>query len=214
MRHLKYHILLLLLFAFSLVGIAQSDTGRTVKPADNWSRSIKGKWYISGGIGGSTILINIYGFGAGGSQADAVGISQSAVFDGIVDYGMLKWLTVGLGAAYQTATGAPQDAYNTPYTENLSRLNVATRLLLDLPLGRHVDIYTGFRFGVSFWTDVVTPTPPLNSFRPTLGANHVMRYPSVQYLDGVRFYIGPIGLHIEIGLGTPYLVETGLTFRI
>jgi hypothetical protein len=213
MNHSKFKIVLLIsLLPFA--SIAQSDTNKAVATKDiPEKRNVDGKLYISAGIGASTILLNIYGMG-GGSQADAVGNSESAVFSSTVDYGVDKYFTTGLGVAYQTATGFPQYAQNTPYSENLSRLNIAGRFLFDEPLGRHFELYVGLRIGVSFWTDVITPTPPMQYLSPTLGASNVVRFPSLQLLYGFKFFVGNIGLHLEFGLGTPYLAETGLTIRI
>ncbi|HSY76399.1 MAG TPA: hypothetical protein VK890_06060, partial [Bacteroidia bacterium] len=77
----------------------------------------------------------------------------------------------------------------------------------------NMQVYCGFRGGVSYWTDIVTPTPSANStVQPTVPNNTA--YPSIQAPIGVRFFAGPIGFHVEAALGTPYFIEGGLTFRI
>jgi hypothetical protein len=219
---MKQSILLCLLI-FPLLGLAQSDSNKnqlaiTSKEADieNTSINDKGKLYISGGIGYSTILPRVYSFFVD-QQAAAYGISESAVWNGNIDYGIGNTTDIGLGIAYQTATGAPAGTnyfLPSPYTERLTRLNISARFLKEIIEKKHIELYFGLRAGISFWTDFVSPPPPVNSTaQPTLGKSRPI-YPSIQAPFGIRYFVGHLGLQAELAIGTPYFAEGGITFSI
>jgi hypothetical protein len=211
---LKYPLAIILL-VLPFLCLAQKDSGLNHSDNTEWM-GIKGNLYFSGGIGASTILLNIYGWDAGGKQGNPQGISQSIVYNGAIDYGLGKIFAIGSGVAYQTATGYPQGGTFTTAREYLTRLNISVRFLFNGVLSKHTEVYTGIRIGGSFWTDKVTPTTSPNPYTPPLSleAPAFTRFPSVQVVEGLRFLEGPIGLHFELGLGTPYLYEAGLTFKI
>jgi hypothetical protein len=213
MSYLKYKIIILLVVV-SLAAFAQKDTSKAIvkKDSTDWKHlSIKGKVFISAGIGQSTILIGLYS-SPGGNEAK--GTSQSLVYNGTVDYGIKDKMTLGLGVAYQTATGIPAGQYTVyGFTENLTRLNIAARVLWVVRSTKATQIYMGFRCGVSYWTDIITPTPsPMAAFGPYLGENHVLKFPSIQIPVGIRT-VGNLALHFELAIGTPYFGEVGLTAR-
>jgi hypothetical protein len=194
----------ILLIALSLAAFGQRDTS---------NNNMKGKVFISGGIGASTILWNIYGLENGQTQNDGIIKAQSIVYNGAIDYGFFNFITIGAGVAYQTANGVFETG-NVHYTENFSRLNLSLRLLNRTPLTDHFELYGGFRVGASYWTDIITPVPgPTSSGALTLNGNHVAKFPSLQALIGFNFFIGHIGINLEAALGTPYFIEGGLTIR-
>ncbi|MGP8215325.1 MAG: hypothetical protein ACLQQ4_07165 [Bacteroidia bacterium] len=227
---LKYKLAFLLL-AFSIIVFAQKDTNKTqaapvVKQDGKKIKhfSNKGRIFIAGGIGASTILERIY-FSLGGN--DAYGKSQSIVENGTIDYCLLdnktfKNFTIGLGAAYQTASGIPGNGSYTSYsaTEDFTRLNISVRLLLDILCTPNAEIYYGLRGGVSYWTDVITPStataiPTLlpNLMTTNSNGHYTLLCPSMQYLIGIRI-LGPVGFHLEAAIGTPYFIEGGLMVMI
>ena len=207
MNRLKIKITTLLI-AVSFVAIAQRDS------TDNSEKSIKGKVFISGGIGASTILWNIYGLENGQTQNDGIVKMQSAVDNGTIDFGVGKFIAIGAGVAYQTAKGVFESG-NGSYSENFSRLNIALRILGNTYLSNHFQLYGGYRMGISYWSDIITPVPgPTSSVGPVINGSHVTKFPSLQFFLGARFFIGHIGLHIELAIGTPYFAEGGLTVRL
>ena len=64
--------------------------------------------------------------------------------------------------------------------------------------------------GVSIWNVGSSSTDPNFNYASKLtGA-----LPSFQALFGLKGYFTPmIGAHIEVAIGTPYLVEAGLSFK-
>ncbi len=194
-----------LFIVLSLAAFGQRDAS---------NNNIKGKVFISGGIGASTILWNIYGLENGQTQNDGIIKAQSIVYNGAIDYGFFNFITIGAGVAYQTANGVFESG-NTKYTESFSRWNIALRFLGNTYLSNHFQLYGGYRIGISYWTDIITPVPgPTSSGALILNDNHVTKYPSLQLLIGARYFISNIGLHAEFALGTPYFAEGGLTIRI
>jgi len=207
MRLKHFQVLVYFLFLSVLVS-AQKDSGKTVS---NKHESIEGQIYISGGIGQSTILSRIY-YVVNAPDNPAYGVSQSVVYNGIIDYGISKKLSIGAGIAYQTATGVPYTGSSNQIglIENLSRLNISTRILSEVASTKNFEFYIGFRVGVSYWTDITIPYP-VNQL--TLG-NTYTRNISFQFPIGIRYFINYLGLHIEAAIGTPYFIEAGLTIRI
>jgi hypothetical protein len=216
-------IICILLIILPSIGFSQLDSNKAQShslinsgSSENIPINIKGKLYVNGGIGYSLILQRIYSSMAN-QEAAPYGISESPVYNANIDYGIGKKISIGLGAAYQTATGAPtgtlyfQHSY---YTENLTRLNLSVRALREIITKKHFELYYGLRAGISFWTDFVTPIPPPTSTaQPTLGKNHDT-YPSIQLPLGIRVFTGHLGVHFEVAIGTPYFAEGGITFRI
>ena len=195
------HKLTIALLAISIATFAQTDSASK-------RMSVKKQVYVNAGIGESTIFTFLYS----GQQAPLYNLSRSLVYNTTVDYGITDKVMVGMGAAYQSGTGSTEAMHELGYTENYTRLNISARVLYVVYSTRNMQVYFGFRGGVSYWTDKITPTPSTGSaVQPTVGNNTA--YPSVQAPIGVRFFAGPVGFHIEAALGTPYFMEGGLTFR-
>ncbi len=141
--------------------------------------------------------------------------SVSVPYSGTVDFGLSDKFSVGLGCAYQSLTdnidwGSFYLRKDEVVDEKMSRLNTAVRLLYHFDASDNADLYMGFRTGLSFWKETNDSGDPY--FTPTIPNK---TFPSIQYLLGFRLYIAAgIGIHGEIGLGTPYLAEGGLSFRI
>ena len=146
------------------------------------------------------------------------------------DYGLLKWLSIGIAGSYQSETinWTPTDfgfnngqPFSYPYTDKVTRINIAGRILFHLVRSEHFDFYTGFRIGASFWHDVSYSPDTVNSISMAYlkspayfidKANLVVG--SFQYLVGLSEYLNSnIGLHLELGFGSPYLAAGGITFR-
>ncbi len=80
----------------------------------------------------------------------------------------------------------------------------------------------GFRAGLSFWHDDTYTVDTINPIQMVylkppayfIGKSDLV-VPSFQYLLGLRVYPSKyIGVHFEFGIGSPYLIEGGLTFKI
>lgn len=131
------------------------------------------------------------------------------------DYGINNILSVGLTGSYQSETVVPEESY---FTDKITRINVALRILKHLnKVDRHFDYYIGVRFGSSYWQDIPTQqNQNMVNCPPTYFiTNPNSLVASFQLLYGMRIYFSDnLGIHLEAGIGSPYLVEGGLTFRI
>jgi hypothetical protein len=146
---------------------------------------------------------------------------------GTIDVGIVEYVSLGLSVSYQsdsvqwTPGGSPSPP---AYSDKITRTNIALRALVHSSIlwkNKYIDFYTGIRAGVSRWQDI----PSLNNstYQYLLGAPITAYFikkpnivvPSFQGVTGLRFFpIYNLGIHIEVGIGSPYLVEGGLTFRV
>jgi hypothetical protein len=210
-----YYILLAVLLLLNFEVNAQKDFNATqsITSISSEYQSTENKLYISGGVGFSTILYRIYAVYDPPDNA-AYGTSQSLVYNGNIDY-RINGISLGAGVAYQTATGVPYigSSYNqAEFTESLTRLNISGRVLFYPYHTNKMDIYTGFRIGESYWTDVVTG--PSNRHADLTLGNAQDHYLSIQVPVGARIFFGNFGFNAELGIGTPYFAEGGITFKI
>ena len=164
----------------------------------------RGETYINLGAGYSL-------FGQVSSAVNSTGTASTStpVISGTVDFGLVKGFSYGIGISYQGFTLTENGYSNyTPTTFNIYVTNAAVRALYHFG-SKDLEGYTGIRLGYSFWRDNgynfqnVPTTDPYNQNLPTL-----------QVLVGVSAFVSSaIGVHIELGLGTPYVAETGITFK-
>jgi hypothetical protein len=171
---------------------------------------------INAGIGLSGIAPDLFVFGYPlPDETEFTAITNE--FGGTVDYGLLKWLSVGIGIGYQEVkeeylgTGAGDYAI-------FSRTNYGLRILAHLNRTHKnvFDTYVGIRPGISIWKDVKLWTPFYNPtpFYPNL-VFPFNSYFSFQLVYGLRYYFTSfLGLHAEVGIGPPYALEGGITIRI
>jgi hypothetical protein len=136
---------------------------------------------------------------------------------GAIDYAVDKRFSIGLAASYQSEMISHEE---TPYNDEISRINTAIRFLYHLNKNNlHFDNYIGLRVGCSHWHD----NPSLTSAYQNVSYSIPIFYfigsanllvPSFQFLYGIRLYgSGGFGFHFEVGIGSPYLIEGGITFR-
>jgi hypothetical protein len=137
-----------------------------------------------------------------------------------IDFGISNKCSLGIASNYQneTVNWSPSNQIISNYSDNITRFNVALRFLYHLNTeNKHFDPYIGIRSGISIWHD----SPSSNNFTGSsiipitfiIHPNSIV--PSFQVLYGMRFYLNHfIGIHIEVAVGSPYLIEGGLTFRI
>ncbi len=175
---------------------------------------IRGSTTINLGAGYSYFLSQV-NISALGGQASTVTNSSTPVLNGTLDYGYSHKITIGIGAAYQSATIHYMDYLNSTsgqqenFDEKLTRMNAGVRLLLHFSQEPKLDAYTGPRVGVSLWQDQNNADDP--NFVAAKGS---VVLPSFQWLVGLRGYVSSaFGLHLEFGIGTPYLVEGGITIK-
>jgi hypothetical protein len=188
---------------------------------------------ISAGYGVSAIQMPINAQVQGGSFG-FLGpgpnfLSISPVYSGIIDYTFFNYMSIGICGAYQWVTDNP--VYITLYgfpsgyakqtiivpweTEKITRENIAIRFTVKLPLLNILNYYAGVRVGESVWTDKITSdSNKTGGYIYTTMPSPIIHNLSFQILNGLELFpIYNIGIHIELGVGTPYFLEGGITFR-
>jgi|GEM_PF-1148045 hypothetical protein len=175
--------------------------------------SIEHKVFVSAGLGYSTLGTRIYGL----LVFEGGLVSESWVYNGAIDYGIKYNTTLGLAMSYQEATGVPLTLDKTGQADNseyFTRFNCGFRVLHYIVHTYSLFVYSGFRLGISYWRDI-----PIDINEPskidavtTLGDQSI--YPSIQVLFGCKLIYRVIGLHLEVGIGTPYFAEAGLSIKI
>ncbi|HTA83315.1 MAG TPA: hypothetical protein VK783_10290 [Bacteroidia bacterium] len=153
---------------------------------------------------------------------------------GSIDFGISNLFSIGIAASYQDETlvwilennSFPGTPSSYPNSDKISRTNIALRFLYHFPVkSKIIDMYTGIRPGMSFWHD--TPSPnnipfgfsgPNGTGTPipsTFIENSTMQVFSFQALFGAQVCVSNlVGVHVNIGIGSPYLAECGITVRI
>ncbi|MGP8217751.1 MAG: hypothetical protein ACLQQ4_19430 [Bacteroidia bacterium] len=207
----KYHILIFVFLVFSISSFAQKDSVITKKFGID-----KGAIILNAGIAYSAISLTQGNISIGPGDANPVNIiSVSPAYSAILDYSINVRSSIGICGAYQHFLENPAmgDITLWAFTEKISRLNVALRYLRHLSSKPNVDKYIGIRMGLSYWTYYEYQTPGYYPVSPTTA--WTSKAFSIQFLYGYRRYFSKyIGFHFEAGIGTPYLIEGGLTFRI
>jgi len=224
---MKLKTVLLSLIILPLAVLAQkpdSASHAVVQPiADTGvhQNGIKKQIIINAGFAWSSNIVTIMsyihganpdaGYGASGPTSFKAGASYCLA----ADYGVWRRTTVGIALSYIQVTGT-YDSLG--ITEKFSRLNIGARLLYHLTKNStRKDWYFGIRWGLSVWTDklppmqgaVEYPFPYEPYFSPTSPVE-----PSLQILLGWRrFFTYGFGIHAEVGVGSPYFFEVGLTLR-
>jgi len=188
-----------------------SSKASTAKPA-SIVNSNAGVISFGGGIGYSTF---VYGLNLSGANGTPILVSETPAYNAFFDYGINTTTCIGIGITYQHATGTPKSPESQIDTltglEQVTRLNIGFRYLKYTAENIKYSFYYGGRVGISFWKDILPSY--LKRDEITGAAQRVL--PSIQVFCGYRVIIAKyIAFHAEFGIGTPYLIETGLSFRI
>jgi hypothetical protein len=148
-------------------------------------------------------------------------ITQFPVYNAVIDYSVTRWLSVGIGAAYQWVTDNPSEepingfVVNTLETEKITRYNYSARVLYHPLKHTDLDVYAGIRAGVSMWKEqIISNSDPAGAYvyKTTVPSSS---QGSIQALIGGILPISRyMGVHIELGFGAPFLFEAGITLLL
>lgn len=210
---MKRLITLIILFCcFTSAGYSQSATTQSLQKQDTtkpvkWNEN--GKLIIGGGIGVGAF----YFYGRGGNDEEGY-YNYSPEFGGSVAYVFNNGFSIEAAIGYQTEDfGAITPTYY--LWDSISRLNMSIGIIKHLNKhNRYFDHYIGVKIGCTYLTDTeVGPHAQLDQWE--IGAPHLF-LASVQGFYGLTWYPGggPVGLNAEVGIGSPYLAQAGLLFRI
>ncbi len=183
------------------------------------SPSNKGALGISGGIGFSFItwaLPNSNAFNMSGELFYKI-LTISPAYNLTFDYNVANHFSFGLSGAYQSLTDNPYlDGTNFTWeTERITRKNISFRFITHLSKKPTHDAYLGVRVGMSIWTDdVIAINTSVQGGSAFTSMPSYSERGSFQLFFGYRTFLSNIfGIHIEAGIGSPYLIEAGITFR-
>ena len=139
------------------------------------------------------------------------------------DYGFKKWFSLGGGISYQKFDVDFQDLQYTEDTGeqnfvesaaiDVHRLNIGIRTLFHYGNSNRIDMYSGFRLGLTNWgisasSSDVGLEGDLNSVFGLL--------PSFQFIPfALRGYVTEnLGIQFETGIGTPHMFAFGVNYRM
>jgi hypothetical protein len=174
-------------------------------------------------ITGSPLATSIYSE----TYHNLYSIKNMPEFGVSLDYLVAEILSLGIAANYQTvqytlSNSAQNYAQDYPYSALFSRLNVGIRNLIFFR-GSNSDkmhFYIGARVGMSFWKETdewnytTSPYYP-NQYNYSIINAEDNNKISFQLLWGMRYFVSTeFGMQLELGLGTPYYAQLGITYRL
>jgi hypothetical protein len=173
---------------------------------------------INAGIGGSLMELAVPGGNLIGGGGPAF-LYNSPAFNATLNYNFTKKFSIGIGGAYEWFTDHPgygQSETASWETEKISRYNVTWIVLYHFSKLVYSDAFTGLRIGASVWNDQITSNTqnyPTSIVYQTMSTSTLQRG-CFQLLFGYQYFpIYNFGLHAEIGIGTPYFAEAGISIR-
>ena len=149
--------------------------------------------------------------------------SSGPAFNVSADYGIFKELSIGGGITYQSCSVTVPGWYN-QYTyknenviENISRVNFRLRITAhwDFSDDHLWEMYGGAAVGESVWNDANNahdPNFPCDApWNMNVGTSKLVSFQGYLGLRG--YFTENLGAHLELAVGSPYFVETGISFR-
>ncbi|MEN0045829.1 MAG: hypothetical protein AAF806_02085 [Bacteroidota bacterium] len=141
------------------------------------------------------------------------------------DYGLAKWFSLGAGVSYQRlgfdftdfsyTDGQNQNNQVGDLSVDANRLNITLRTLFHYGNSDKIDMYSGFRLGITSWGLNVDASDPdiEEDFQTSPFAGIV---PTGQIIPfALRAYLSEkLGLSFELGIGAPHAIALGLNYRM
>jgi hypothetical protein len=201
---LTFSLLLLMVFGFNNSVSAQDE--------------LTYKHNISGGVGFSLVGALFSGF------PDTAGVSLSTIpaLQLTYDYRVSKLISVGAAFSYQKFGMNFDDYfwvdengnfYEEDFTADISRTNVAARVLFHYSKNPKIDMYSGLRIGATLWNGSVSGASAGFTELDNLTSGVVVA-PQV-ILFGFRYFVtNNIGLSFESSVGAPHYLNFGVNYRL
>jgi hypothetical protein len=145
--------------------------------------------------------------------------SEIPELSGTLEYFILSNYALGVNAAYQSLGEKGYYSNNigsiTPYTENISRFNIAVRSTIYFTKASLLDFYGGLQIGYEYWYyNYSLPNP----YQYNSGYNNnttPTNSPTLQAFIGGRAHISQdFSTYVEVGTGVPYWAELGFSLSI
>ncbi len=151
---------------------------------------------------------------------------SSPAFQVTYDYSVGKRFSIGAGVSAQRlgvdllGLEYADDQGYAQYTDvvaDLTRLNIAARPLFHYGNNPKLDMYTGFRVGITSWLGEVEADG--DEGRVEYGSYNILGsglVPAFQVIPfGMKIYFSErIGMNFETGVGTPHFISGGVSIRL
>ncbi len=163
---------------------------------------------------GFSLIGNIIDASASTSGGSIENFSLPA-FQGTVDYGVEKWISVGVAVSYQKLGTRYTDYNGTNIDEETTanRLNFAIRPLFHYANSGRLDLYSGVRLGWTNWSFKTTIDDQDYNEEDIISANS--NFAPQLILFGMRGFITEnIGANFEFAVGAPHYFTIGLSYRL
>ena len=164
------------------------------------------------------------GISLAGSLIRASDLSTDAAYSSNVfpvvqisaDYYFAPKISVGAAGSYQLMIINYTDYGTTNYsfTAKIQRTNVGIRGLFHYVNKKHIDLYSGIRFGITNWNlELTEDIPDYEPFEYIPLKNGTL-FSAQLVAFGVRTYFTPfLGINIELAVGAPHFLSAGLNLR-
>lgn len=141
------------------------------------------------------------------------------------DYGLVKWLSLGAGVSYQRlgfdftdfnyTDGGGQSNQVGDLNIDANRLNLTLRTLFHYGNSDKIDMYSGFRLGITSWgLNVDASDPDVEDDLQTSPFAGIV--PTGQIIPfALRAYLNEnLGISFELGIGAPHAIALGVNYRM
>ena len=143
-------------------------------------------------------------------------VSTSPAYHIGVEYFLTSNNLIGIEICFQSwGTEYPFSGSLFGYTTsgNASRLNTAVSYIRNIYLDESTDCYYSVKGGISYWTGTKDIPASANNGPQIEHFNAI--YPAFQFIVGLRKRVLPVlFIHLELGIGSPYALEGGLTLAL
>jgi len=124
-----------------------------------------------------------------------------------VDYGVTENFSIGLAGSYNSFSYDDIDIFGDPLSVTGTRNNIAARALFHFGDNPKLDQYAGLRAGMTLWGYQDSD----NIAEENLNLN----VSSFRVLYGLRAYLTDnLAVNFEVGLGSPYIFNGGIAYRL
>ena len=133
------------------------------------------------------------------------------------DYYIIPIVSVGLAGSYQRMamnyTDYGTENYN--FSAVIGRTNIGIRGLYHYINKKHINMYSGIRFGMTNWNLQLSEDIPefdpfeyVNFTNGTLASTQIVAF-------GIRaYFVDYLGVNVEFAIGAPHYVSAGINVRL
>ncbi|MCW3072538.1 MAG: hypothetical protein JWO44_2428 [Bacteroidetes bacterium] len=186
---------------------------------DGEKEQLKGRFIINAGAGFNLFATSLTLKYAFRYNINTNAATAGPVFHAGCDFGILKNLSVGVDAGYQTAQIGleyyDENGNYYLYMDKWKRYYVTARADYHIIAKNNVSLYTGLRIGFNMYS--VTPAAaPYQYYYYSPRELNLATGITQAHIGFCYFFKGIVGANVEVGLGYggPFIGSAGLSFKI